>query len=173
VFLNEQDLKDRGSAKARESTRSEPSQTTDKKKEPTVLPLQVLETIVYSQPSKWKNKNFLHQKYVEEWLSIRQIASDVMSSKETVRKELLRTGIKLRERSHHNGNPSQVRLGQRVVKRKLVEHKTEQRVVDSVLRMKKEGLGLRVIARCLDEMKAPTKQQGRKWPPEMVRRILT
>jgi hypothetical protein len=95
-----------------------------------------------------------------------------MSSKQTVRKELLRANIKLRGRSHHNGNPSQARFGQRVVKRKLVEHKTEQRVVDSVLRMKKEGLGLRAIARCLDEMKVPTKQQGRRWHPEMVKRIL-
>ncbi|MBT4792006.1 MAG: hypothetical protein HON90_10575, partial [Halobacteriovoraceae bacterium] len=33
-------------------------------------------------------------------------------------------------------------------------------------------LSLRAIARCLDEMKVPTKQRGKKWHPEMVRRIL-
>ena len=38
--------------------------------------------------------------------------------------------------------------------------------------MKQEGLGLRAIARCLEQMKVPTKSQGKKWHPEMVKRIL-
>lgn len=95
-----------------------------------------------------------------------------MSSKQTVRKELLKANIKLRGKSHHNGNPSQVKFGQRVVKKKLIDHKVEQRVIDAVRRMRDEGLSLRAIARCLDEMKVPTKQQGKKWHPEMVKRII-
>jgi hypothetical protein len=38
--------------------------------------------------------------------------------------------------------------------------------------MKEEGLGLRAITRCLNEMKLPTKNQGTKWHPEMVKRAL-
>jgi hypothetical protein len=37
--------------------------------------------------------------------------------------------------------------------------------------MKSEGLSLRAIARCLDQMKVPTKMKGKKWHPEMVERI--
>lgn len=51
-------------------------------------------------------------------------------------------------------------------------HKTEQRVIDAIRQMKDEGLSLRAIARCLDGMKVPTKNRGKKWHPEMVKRIL-
>ncbi len=95
-----------------------------------------------------------------------------MSSKETVRKEILKANIEIRGKSHHHGNPSQVKYGQRFNKEKLVENKTEQRTIDAVRRMKGEGLSLRAIARCLDDMKIPTKNRGKKWHPEMVKRIL-
>jgi hypothetical protein len=45
-------------------------------------------------------------------------------------------------------------------------------VVDSIKQMKIEGLSLRAIARCLDQMKIPTKLKGKKWHPEMIKRIL-
>jgi hypothetical protein len=54
----------------------------------------------------------------------------------------------------------------------VTEHKAETRVVAAIREMKANGLDLRAIARCLDEMKIPTKRQGKKWHPEMVRRIL-
>lgn len=95
-----------------------------------------------------------------------------MSSKQSVRKELIKAGIKIRGSSNHHGNPSQVKYGQRKVKQKLVMHKTEQRVIDAVRRMRDEGLSLRAIARCLDDMKIPTKNRGKKLHPEMVKRIL-
>lgn len=38
--------------------------------------------------------------------------------------------------------------------------------------MRDEGLSLRAIARCHDEMKVPTKNRGVKWHPEMIRRII-
>ena len=82
-----------------------------------------------------------------------------MSSKAYVRKELLKASIKLRSKSHHNGNPSQVKFGQRIVKKKLVDSRVEQRVIDAVRKMRDEVLTLRAIARCLDEMKVSTKQQ--------------
>jgi hypothetical protein len=44
--------------------------------------------------------------------------------------------------------------------------------VNSIKQMKAEGLSLRAIARCLDLMKVPTKMRGKKWHPEMVKRIL-
>lgn len=107
-----------------------------------------------------------------ESLSIRQIAEQVISSKEAVRAEILRQGIPLREKSQHHGRPAQLKFGQRVIKDNLIEHKTEQRAVESIRQMKAEGLSLRAISRCLDQMKVPTKMRGKKWHPEMVKRIL-
>jgi transposase len=135
-------------------------------------PLEVIDSIRLFEPQTWRNKSFLHQKYVLEGLSIRQIAVLVFSSKESVRTELRKANIQLRDKSNHHGHPSQLKFGQRVVKGKAIEHKAEQRVVESVRQMKREGLSLRAIARCLDQMKIPTKNRGKKWHQEMVRRIL-
>jgi hypothetical protein len=107
-----------------------------------------------------------------EGRSIRQIAGQVISSKEAVRAEILRQGIPLRVKSQHHGRPAQLKFGQKVIKENLIEHKTEQRAVESIRQMKAEGLSLRAILRCLDQMKVPTKMRGKKWHPEMVKRIL-
>ena len=134
---------------------------------------QLVDFIIVQEDQNWKNKGFLQQKYVSEGLSLRQIAAEVSSSKQTVCKNLKLFGIPLRNKSHHHGNPSQERFGQRIVKNSLIDHQHEQRVIESVRRMKDEGLGLRAIARCLDELKIPTKNRGKKWHPEMVKRVLS
>jgi hypothetical protein len=134
--------------------------------------LEVVDSIRLVKPPTWRNKSFLHQKYVQEGLSIRQISDLVVSSKEGVRAEILRQGIPLREKSQHHGHPAQPRFGRRVIKGTVIEHKAQQRVVDSVRQMKQEGLSLRAISRCLDQMKVPTKMKGKKWHPEMIKRIL-
>jgi hypothetical protein len=89
-----------------------------------------------------------------------------------VRNGLARHGIEIREKSQHHGNPAQPKYGQRVIKKSLVEHKTEKRTIDTINQMKAEGLSLRAIARCLNQMKVPTKKRGKSWHPEMVRRSL-
>ncbi|MFZ8934289.1 MAG: recombinase family protein [Bacteriovoracaceae bacterium] len=38
--------------------------------------------------------------------------------------------------------------------------------------MKHEKLSLSAIARCLKEMKIPTKKRGKSWHPQMIKRIL-
>lgn len=55
-----------------------------------------------------------------------------MSSRETVRKEILKANIEIRGKSHHHGNPSLAKYGQRLIKEKLVKNKTEQRTIDAV-----------------------------------------
>jgi len=95
----------------------------------------------------------------------------IFSSKDSVRRGLERFGIEIREKSQHHGNPAQVKYGQRVAQKSLVEHKTEKRTIDTIIQMKEEGLSLRAIARCLNQMKVPTKKRGKSWHPEMIRRI--
>lgn len=83
-----------------------------------------------------------------------------------------RADIPLRVKSNHHGRPAQPKFGRKVIQGKEGEHKIEQRVVEAINQMKMEGLSLRAIARCLDQMKIPTKMKGKKWHPEMIKRIL-
>jgi hypothetical protein len=118
------------------------------------------------------NEHVLRQKYVLEGRSLRQIAREFASSKTGVRTALVRFGIPLRKTGQRPRTHNNLPFGKKAVKGKVVDHKGEKRVVESVLKMHREGLSNCAIARVLTEMKIPTKQQGRKWHPEMVRQIL-
>ena len=107
-----------------------------------------------------------------EGLSIRQIADEFLSSKEAVRIALINAGIALREKSKPHGRQSQAKYGQRRVNGKIVDYKKEQKVIVSAQQMWAQGLSLRQIAKNLSAIGAPTKSDGKKWHPEMVRRIL-
>ena len=120
----------------------------------------------------YKCGEFLKQKYEVEKLSLSQIASECGASKDSVRKGLVENGIRLRSAHQNHGRPSQPRFGKRLIKGSEVEFKHEQRVIEAIVRMRKEGLSLRAIARCLTEMRVSTKCRGKKWHPEMVSRVL-
>ena len=107
-----------------------------------------------------------------EDLSVKQIASEIMSSTSTVRKWLLHFRIELRSKSQHHGNPAQVKFGQKRKLGKLEDHQREQRVIKMVKHLRDQGLSLRAIAKTLNELKVPTKNQGKKWHPETIIRIL-
>lgn len=114
----------------------------------------------------------VHHLYVEKGLSIRQIADQIFWSKETVRASLHEMGIEIREPCHHHGRKSQPRFGERLVKGKIIEHKGEQKVIQSVVEMRGQGLSLRQIAGLLEELEVPTKGGALKWHPQMVKNIL-
>lgn len=120
----------------------------------------------------FKDKAFLQKKYVEEGLSITQIAAQIFSSRFAVRKNLERFGIPRREPHLHHGRPACPRFGQKMQKGKAVPHQTERKVIDAVLEMRKQGLSLRQIARFLSKVGVPTKQKGVVWHPQMVKRLL-
>lgn len=120
----------------------------------------------------YRDPSLLHQKYVIEGLSIAQIADQFSSSKEAVRKGILRAGIAVREAHLPHGRPSQPRYGQKLNNCKLAGHKAEHRVVEAIMEMRANKMGLRQIARCLSQMGVPTKCRGQKWHPEMVQRII-
>lgn len=121
----------------------------------------------------YKGKSFLTRKYLEEGLSIAQIAALCFASKEAVRSQLIAFDIPLREPHKPHGRPAQPRYGEKVVKDQLVSHQAEQRAVDAILEMSAQGLSLRQISKVLNQMKVPTKCRGKSWHPEMVKRIIT
>jgi len=105
-------------------------------------------------------------------LSIRQIASELLSSKEAVRKGLINCGIPLREPHQPHGRQSQPRYGQKRQNGGVIAFKAEQKVMNAAKGMKKQGLSLRQIAENLSAIGIPTKCNGHKWHPQMVKRIL-
>lgn len=130
------------------------------------------DTITFAHTLPFHNKFVLHQKYVVEGLSIRQIANEFLSSKEAVRVGLVNAGITLREKSKPHRRPSQAKYGQRCVNGKVVDFKKEKKIILSVKQMHDQGLSLRQIAKNLSVMGVPTKCDGKKWHPEMIKRLL-
>jgi len=121
----------------------------------------------------YKDRCFLHQKYVVEGLSIAQISSQIVSSKAAVRDNLVRFGIPLREAHLPHGRPAQPKFGQKFRDGKAVPHMAEKKVIEAVMEMRKQNLSLRQIARFLTKVGVPTKRRGVSWHPEMVKRLLS
>jgi hypothetical protein len=120
----------------------------------------------------YRDRRFLHQKYVVEGLSIAQISAQIFSSKEAVRRGLLNAGIQPREAHKPHGRPARVKFGEKKRQGKLVTHLAERRVIEAVRDMRRSSLSLRQIARFLTRVGVPTKRRGIAWHPEMVKRLL-
>jgi hypothetical protein len=129
--------------------------------------------IRFNPVPEYKDPRFLHQKYAVEGLSIRQIAEQIFSSKEAVRKNLISFGIPLRKPHEPHGRAAQPKYGKKIRCGKIVTHLAEQRVIDGIRDMRQQGMSLRQIARFLKKIGVPTKCRGVSWHPEMVRRLLT
>lgn len=136
-----------------------------------LLGAQVIDTIDFNFDPLWKDKHFLHQKYVLEGRSIAQIAAEIISSRVAIRNALIEFGIKRRQRGEPGKRPAQVPYGYRISNGLMVEHEGEQRILSAVLKMSARGLTLRQICEFLSKIGVPTKRRGQRWHPEMVRRI--
>ena len=136
-----------------------------------VPPLEVSDFIPFVHTKLFKNKEFLQQKYVVEGLSIAQIAEQIVSSKEAVRKALMRFGLPIRQACLPHGRPAQPRFGLSYRRQALINYKPEQRVIDTIVELKSQGMSLRQIARTLSKLKIPTKLSGVAWHPMMVKRV--
>ena len=116
-------------------------------------------------------ESLIKQKYLENRLSIREIAREFSCSKSHVRNQLLKYSIPLREPFKLHKDNSRV-YGKRKVGVRTVDHKGELRTIAAIKRMYGEGVSTRAIARFLDAMKIPTKRQGKCWHNYMVIKIL-
>lgn len=119
------------------------------------------------------NASVLHEKYVIQGLSIKQIARQSASSKSGVLAALKRAGIPTRAPSDPHGHPANPAYGMRLTKGKLVDCPAEQRVIRLVKKMAEgEGRPVTAIARKLSEMGIKTRSGHTNWHHEMVRSIL-
>ena len=121
----------------------------------------------------YKNRGFVHQKYVVEGLSIKEIASEIFSSKEAVRNALRRFEIPVREaHKPHNGRVSCQKYGTKLRSGRASPHVAEQKMIETIKELRAQGMTLRKVAEILSNMGVPTKKRGNRWHPEMVKRIL-
>ena len=70
------------------------------------------------------------------------------------------------------GRPAQPRFDLSYRRQALINYKPEQRVIDTIVELKSQGMSLRQIARTLSKLKIPTKLSGVAWHPMMVKRVL-
>jgi len=104
--------------------------------------LYYLDSLILNRLEPYKDKALLHQKYVEEGLSARQISSQFFCSITTVKDHLNKFGIPVRKPRHHHGNPSIPRYGIKVRQGKSEPHLAERRVIRAVTDLRAQGLSL-------------------------------
>lgn len=109
---------------------------------------------------------------MEKGLSIAQIGELTVSPKSSVQSALKRFGIPLRRPHKAHGRPAQLPFGKRLWGGRVKDHPIEEKVIRAILKFKEQGMGVRDIARTLNNLGIPTKCQAKSWHPEMVRRIL-
>lgn len=131
------------------------------------------EMIDFIHTELWRSRSFLEEKYVKKGYSVAQIAAQNLSSKESVRQALIEFGIPLRKKGKPGLRPAQVPYGFRRENGLLISHLGEQRVIQSVKKMAREGLSYRKICEFLTSIGVPTKNKGKGWQPEMIRRLIT
>ncbi len=131
-----------------------------------------MDSIKFLEPPKYSDKCFLHEKYVVEGLSAKDLADLLGCSKTTV-KARLREFALTKGGSGKAVHREKLAYGKRIVGNRETTHKGELQVIETIKRMyAEEHLRPRSIARLLDTMKVPTKRQGKKWDHSVIIAIL-
>jgi hypothetical protein len=133
----------------------------------------VSDIITYNTIPAYKTADYLHQKYVVEGLSLRQIAAENFTSTHVIKSLLVKFEIPVRAPHDTGLRNASARFGTKRRQGKLVENLAEVRVINAIKEMQSQGMTLRQIATFLSQVGVPTKQRGKAWHPEMVRRVLS
>ena len=111
------------------------------------------------QYPKYRNKVFLHQKFIVERLSAAEIAKDFGRSLTTIKNHLRKFGI--RKNTPNRKTRHNLALGEKLIRGKVVPHQGDAKTLQSIKDMHcREGPSARTIARILNSMKVPTKKRG-------------
>ena len=106
-------------------------------------------------------ESVLRHKYLENRLSMRDIAREFVCSKTYVRSLLLKYNIPLRTTSDYRGSKWHA-YGKQKIRGKTIDHKGELRTIATIKQMYAEGNNTSSIARFLNTMKIPTKRLERE-----------
>ncbi|PIR22562.1 MAG: hypothetical protein COV44_07100 [Deltaproteobacteria bacterium CG11_big_fil_rev_8_21_14_0_20_45_16] len=137
-----------------------------------VRPKTILISTIKTLPDHF-NQAVVHQKYVVEGFSIKQIAKQLSLSTAAILDSLKRFGIDSRPQGGNSNRPSWAPYGKRYQFGKLVEHKGESRVIKTIIKPRfLRGDTLSSIVDFLHSQNIQTKKGGLKWQTEQIRQIL-
>jgi hypothetical protein len=117
-----------------------------------------------------RSKSCLEHLYLNQHLSIREIARLTDVSHSVVLGAINRFGIPQNGNGHKH--PGQIPFGYDYTNYHLVKNKTEQEVIRMIRQLRASGLSLWKIAGELNRRLIPTKNSG-IWQANTVRKILT
>ena len=117
-------------------------------------------------------ESVLKQKYLKNYLSIREIAKEFSCSKTKIRSLLLKYKIPLREPSkcHHKYNSCT--YGKKKVNGQTLDHKRELKTIKIIKELYVKGINPNTIAKVLSTMKIPTKQHKKDWHHQTIINLL-
>jgi hypothetical protein len=132
----------------------------------------VCKNIIFIYQEPFKDKAFLHQKYVLERLSIAEIAKEIFSAESTVHKYLRQFEIPIRDPGSNIRRKRALAYGRRIEDRREVAHQRELEVIDKMRSLRDQGFSYWKIADVLNAMKVPTKTRKGRWHARSVQQIL-
>ncbi len=106
-------------------------------------------------------KAVLTEKYIQNSLSMREIARHFSCSKTHIRDKLVEFEIPLRSAYKLPKNCDDRVYGKHKVAGKLINNKKEQAVIKAIIKMYEGGLSANKIAQNLNYMNVPTKKKGK------------
>ncbi|MBJ01170.1 MAG: hypothetical protein CME67_08050 [Halobacteriovoraceae bacterium] len=131
-------------------------------------------TNIIQLPTKneWRNKEFLHQKYVVERRSLNELAVELGVARQTISKQMKEFGIETRISGAVQNRKRGLAYGKKVKDREIVVHKREQEIIEKVKELREQGFSYHKIADVLNVMGISTKSGKAKWSGKTVHQVL-
>lgn len=130
---------------------------------------QVIDTIQLPCPKPTLSESFLKEKYLEEGLSSKEIASLAFSSRATVTNYLNKYGIPLKKVTRRTNGGH--RFGFRKYGGRSILLKKEQEVIILIKSYREDGYSYQRIADLLNDQGIETKMKKGFWYSKVVRQI--
>lgn len=130
---------------------------------------ELIDIINIPEVRPYDDPTLLQQKYIVEKASLAQIAKEFSCSKHAIRNALTRAGIPVRRRAQPGF--AALGYGTRNVRGRRVDDQIEQRVINSIIELREDGMSYDKIASFLTKMGVPTKTRRRKWNGGCIRVI--
>ena len=134
-------------------------------------PRSIVESSLSDIPA-FKDRAFLHQKYVVEMKTCQEIAKMILCARTTVLKYLKEFDIPVREVGSNIRRKHGVAFGQKTTHREVQSHKREQNRINRLLELREKGYSYGKIADVFNTLKIPTKTRKGKWHAKSIHSII-
>ena len=118
------------------------------------------------------SESVLKQKYLKNYLSIREIAKEFSCSKTKIRSLLSKYKIPLRQPSKGHYKCDSRTYGKKRVNGQIVDYKKELKTIETIKELYLKGINPNTIAKVLSTMKIPTKKQKKDWHHHTIIKLL-